>query len=155
MMSKPCMRVPVRAAWLVSLCALVCACARSPAPPVAAVQPAGADAAGSSDASQSLNISFQIDPDPPRAGDNSLAVTVTQPDGKVLADAAVSAVFYMPAMPSMGMPEMRSAFPLAPAGNGTYRGSGNLVMSGTWNVTVNVSRGDEKLGSRRLTIIAK
>ena len=42
-----------------------------------------------------------------RLGDNTFEVMVTQ-DGKPVTDAMVSTEFYMPAMPSMNMPEMRT-----------------------------------------------
>lgn len=104
---------------------------------------------------QNLNIAFKNDPDPPQAGDNTVEVTVKQADGTPVVDATVNAVFYMPAMPSMNMPEMRSTFNLSSAGDGRYRGQGQLVMSGTWNVTVNVTREGEKLGNAKFTVIAK
>ena len=115
-------------------------------PPGAAGQPAPG---------QSVAIAFRSDPDPPESGDNMFEVIVTLPDGSPVTDAAVTAVFSMPAMPSMNMPAMRSTSTLAHAGSGRYRGTGQLSMSGTWNVTVTVARGSEELGSRRLSVIAK
>ena len=117
--------------------------------------PAKTPVATAAPATQALNIAFKNDPNPPRSGDNTVEVTVINADGSPLNDATVAATFYMPAMPSMSMPEMRSVFPLKSEGNGRYRGTGQLVMSGTWEVTVNVSRGSEKLGSKKLTVIAK
>jgi len=96
-----------------------------------------------------------MNPDPPQAGDNKVEVSVKQADGTPLTDATVTAVFYMPAMPSMNMPEMRDMFALKPVGNGTYAGPVQLSMSGTWMVTVKVSRSSEELGNQRFTIIAK
>ena len=83
----------------------------------------------------------------------SLEVSLMQAGAPVI-DATVTAVFYMPAMPSMSMPEMRSTFPLQAAGDGIYRGTGNLSMGGTWNVTVTASRTGETLGRGKYTIIA-
>lgn len=101
-----------------------------------------------------LNIVFASDPDPVRSGDNTLTVTVKQPDGTAVNDAAVSARFYMPAMPSMNMPEMRSDFVFAPQGDGLYKASGQLVMSGTWNVTVNVQPKEGVPETRTFSVIA-
>ena len=101
-----------------------------------------------------VSISFKVDPDPPRSGDNRLEVSVAKA-GVPVSDATVAASFYMPAMPSMSMPEMRSTFALQPAGNGIYRGNGNLVMGGTWSVTVTALRAGESLGSSKFTVIAK
>ena len=114
----------------------------APASPVAAVP-------------MPLNISFKSDPDPVRTGPNNLEVKVLGADGKPVTDATVSAAFFMPAMPSMNMPAMRNTVPLQSAGNGVYRGTGQLEMGGTWDVTVNVSRNGEKLGSKKLTVIGK
>jgi nitrogen fixation protein FixH len=95
-------------------------------------------------------------PDPPRSGDNTFEVTVKQPDGTPVSDASVTAVFSMPAMPAMNMPAMRSDASLTRVGNGTYRGTGQLSIGGTWNVLVSVSRGGaEPLGVKRFSVIAK
>lgn len=101
------------------------------------------------------NIAFKSNPNPPRSGDNAVEVTVTNADGSPVNGVNVSATFYMPAMPSMSMPEMRSVVSLTDQGKGFYHGTAQLVMSGTWEVTVNVMRGNEKLGSKKLTVIAK
>lgn len=106
-------------------------------------------------ANQALTITFKTLPDPPQSGDNTIEATVKQADGKPVTDATVSAIFRMPAMPSMNMPEMHSKTLLTHQGEGRYRGNGELVMAGTWNVTVTVSRGDQQIGSQRLTVIAK
>jgi hypothetical protein len=81
-------------------------------------------------------------------------VTVTK-DGAPVSDAAVTAVFSMPPMPSMNMPEMRSTATLAPHGDGRYRGTGQLSMAGTWNVRVTVTRDSKELGTKSLSIVAK
>ena len=102
-----------------------------------------------------LEISFRSIPDPPRSGQNSVEVTLKRADGTTVNDAQVVVVYYMPAMPSMTMPEMRTSVALLPAGKGVYRGNGSLVMSGTWNVTVTATQGGKPLGSRKLAVIAK
>jgi len=132
-------------AWL--LCALVVstACTKSEAP---------APATAGTTTGEGIAIEFRSDSDPPTFGDNTFEVTVRQ-GGAPVTDATVTAAFSMPAMPSMNMPEMRSAATLAPQGEGRYRGAGQLSMAGTWNVVVRVSRGAEELGSHRLSIVAK
>jgi len=115
--------------------------------------PAGTPAA--SGAGHGVSIAFVSEPDPPKAGDNAIEVRVTNADGSPVTDASVSAVFSMPAMPSMNMPAMRSASALEHQGDGVYRGTGQLSMGGTWNVSVTASRGSEEIGSRRLSIVAK
>ena len=104
---------------------------------------------------QGVGIAFQSEPDPPSAGDNTFDVVVTGPDGSPVTDATVSAVFSMPAMPSMNMPAMRTEAPLTHQGAGRYRGTGQLSMSGTWNVIITASRGTEEIGRRTFSVIAK
>ena len=106
-------------------------------------------------AGQNVSITFVTEPDPPKAGDKAFHVRVTGPDGSPVTDATVAAVFSMPAMPSMNMPAMRSTAPLAHEADGVYRGTGEFSMTGTWNVSVTVSRGAEELGRQQLSVIAK
>ena len=101
-----------------------------------------------------MDIGFRSESVPPTAGDNVFVVTVTK-DSAPVSDAAVTTVFSMPAMPSMNMPEMRSAVTLAPDGDGRYRGTGQLSMTGTWNVRVIVTRDSKELGTKSLSIVAK
>lgn len=139
----------LRALAVIASCSIM-ACADSADTPAAKASPAAA-----TPGSPAINIAFKSDPNPPHSGDNKLEVTISNADGSPLNDATVTATFFMPAMPSMNMPEMRSVFALDNEGGGRYRGAGKLVMNGTWEVTVNVMRGAEKLGSRKLTVIAK
>jgi len=81
--------------------------------------------------------------------------TVQGAGGASIDDASVSARVFMPAMPSMGMPEMHTDVQFEPLGNGRYRGKGNLVMSGSWNVNVTVVRAGEKVGSAKFVLLAK
>ena len=104
---------------------------------------------------QGMRIEFRSEPDPPRPGDNTYQVTVRQPDGAPVTDATVTTLFSMPAMPSMNMPAMRSDAPLTHVGNGTYRGTGQLSMGGTWNVAVSVARGTAPPETARFTVVAK
>jgi hypothetical protein len=84
-----------------------------------------------------------------------LAATVKRDDGQPVADAVVTVVFAMAAMPSMNMPAMRSEASLSPAGAGTYRGSIDVLSTGRWDVTVTVTRGADRLGAKQLTLIAR
>jgi hypothetical protein len=102
-----------------------------------------------------MTVTFASEPDPPKSGDNAFVVTVKQPDGSPLADGAVRAVFSMPAMPSMNMPAMRSETALTQQGPGTYRGNGQLSMSGTWNVDISVSRNGQDVGTAKFSVVAK
>jgi hypothetical protein len=114
------------------------------APQQAAAAPAGR-----------LDISFRPQPDPPRTGENTLEVTVRDAADQPIDNADVSVTFFMPAMPAMNMPAMRNQVKLPPAGGGTYRGSGQVMTAGRWDVTVDVSRGGQRLGSRQFSVVAK
>ena len=138
--------------WIViASCLGVGACSRgeqsAQETPTTAASSAGATQGG-------LNITFNSRPDPPKTGnDNALEVSVTQTDGTPVTDADVVAVLSMPAMPSMNMPAMRTEAPLKHEGNGVYAGPAQVLMAGTWNVAVNVSRGGQRVASRNLSII--
>ena len=70
-------------------------------------------------------------------------------------DAEVTVQFFMPAMPTMNMPAMKSEAKLAPAGGGVYRGSGQVMMAGRWDATVTVVRGGQRLGTKQLPVVAR
>ncbi len=106
-------------------------------------------------ARERLDITFRSDPDPPRSGNNTLEVAVTDPEGQPLTDAEVSVVFYMAPMPTMNMPAMQTDATLTHQGGGVYRGVGEVMMAGRWDVSVLVSRGGQRLDSRTLTVVAR
>lgn len=114
----------------------------APAPTMPAA-PAGAE------------ITFRTVPDPPKTGENQLEATVKDASGKPVDDAEVTVQFFMPAMPTMNMPAMRSEAKLSPAGNGTYRGTGQVMMAGRWDTTVTVTRGGQRLGTKQLPVVAR
>ena len=100
-------------------------------------------------------ITFRTLPDPPKTGDNQLEATVKDASGKPVDDAEVTVQFFMPAMPTMNMPAMRSEAKLSPAGGGVYRGSGQVMMAGRWDATVTVTRGGQRLGTKQLPVVAR
>ncbi len=102
-----------------------------------------------------LDITFRSEPDPPRAGDNLLEVAVRDAPGQPVADADVSVTFFMAAMPTMNMPAMRNEAKLQHTGGGVYRGPGQVMMAGRWDVTVTVTRGGQPLGSQQFSIVAR
>jgi hypothetical protein len=102
-----------------------------------------------------LGITFRSDPDPPRSGDNLLEVSVRDAPGQPVADADVSVTFFMAAMPSMSMPAMRNEARLQHIGGGVYRGPGQVMTPGRWDVTVSVTRGGEPIGSQQFSIVAR
>ena len=88
-------------------------------------------------------------------GDNQFEVMVNGADGKPVADAEVSVMLVMPAMPAMKMAEMHNEVVLKPAAAGTYTGTGQVMMAGKWNVTVSVKKGGKELGQKKVTLTAK
>lgn len=114
----------------------------------------GAAGEGRAQAS-ALQIEFRTDPDPPSHGDNVLVAVVRDATGTSITDADVSVRLYMAPMPSMNMPAMRSDAVLLGAGNGEYRGHANISMAGRWDVTVTVTRGGQRLGTKSLGITAR
>jgi len=101
------------------------------------------------------NIVFRSQPNPPEVGSNTFEVLAKDAEGRAVTDAEVSVGFFMPAMPSMGMPAMRSSAALSHIADGTYRGAGQVPMAGTWQVTVSVRRNGQAIGTKRLTVVVR
>ena len=88
-------------------------------------------------------------------GDNQFEVMVKGADGKPIADAEVSVMLIMPAMPAMKMAEMHNEVMLKRAAAGTYTGTGQVMTAGKWNVTVSVKQGGKEIGQKKVTLTAK
>ena len=116
--------------------------------------PQGAAPAGAAPA-QAVEITFRPQPDPPRTGDSTFEVSVKDRAGQPVTDADAVVQLFMPAMPTMNMPAMRSEAKLSHVGGGVYRGPGQVVMAGRWEVTVTVSRAGQRLGSRQFAMAAR
>ncbi|MGO8935204.1 MAG: FixH family protein [Terracidiphilus sp.] len=110
-------------------------------------------AAGSAPAAQ-VQVDLSTEPSPPRKGANTVRVKLTGTDGKPAPGAQVTATFFMPAMPAMGMAAERDAVTLSDKGNGLYEGSVQLSTGGTWQVTVTVQRGGQTVGTKQLSLSA-
>jgi RND family efflux transporter MFP subunit len=105
--------------------------------------------------SAQFKVSFRSDPVTPQGGSEAaLHVSVQDAAGKPVTDAQVRVNLFMPAMPAMGMGEMRAAANLAASGS-EYVGPIKVPMSGTWTVTVEVNRGGQLLTSYRSSLNAK
>jgi nitrogen fixation protein FixH len=121
-----------------------------------AVSPAAAQPPQKPKGAKSAGLDIMLmKPTAVKAGNDQFEVMVNGADGKPVADADVSVLFVMPAMPAMKMAEMRNEVKLKPAGPGTYAGSGNVMMAGKWNFTVSVKQGGKELGQKKLTLTAK
>jgi hypothetical protein len=86
--------------------------------------------------------------------DATFHVKVTGPDGKPVSDAKVQVLLVMPAMPAMGMGEMRSTVDLSWNGS-EYSGKGTVPMAGPWNTTVEARRNGQLLGAFRSRMEAR
>lgn len=102
-----------------------------------------------------LDIAFRPQPDPPKTGESLFEVTVKDAKGQPLTDAEVSVQLFMPAMPTMNMPAMRNETKLPHVGGGVYRGPGQVMMAGRWDVTVSVAKGGQQLGRKQLAVVAR
>jgi hypothetical protein len=102
-----------------------------------------------------VSVTFDTDPNPPRSGDNTYDVRVTDSRGQAIADAQVKVTLYMPPMPSMNMPAMMSDAALTHVADGLYRGKGTVSMAGRWDVTIAVTRDGRRLASKQTTLVAR
>jgi hypothetical protein len=118
----------------------------------------GAPAAASfKDTAVAAKIDLHADNNPLKADeDNVFHANLTGADGKPIADAQVTVTFVMPAMPAMGMPEMKSAFDLPwSASQHNYTGKGQPPMSGPWSVTVEARRNGAVIATQHTHLSAK
>jgi Cu(I)/Ag(I) efflux system membrane fusion protein/cobalt-zinc-cadmium efflux system membrane fusion protein len=119
-----------------------------------AFAPASAPPAAGAPPATHIQIDLSTNPSPPQKGANTVQVKLTGGDGKPVSGAQVSAVFFMPAMPAMGMAAEHAAAALADKGNGLYEGSVQLSSGGTWQVTVTIQRGGQAVGTKQLSLTA-
>jgi Cu(I)/Ag(I) efflux system membrane fusion protein len=114
-------------------------------------------ASGKGDAAPAARIEAHATPDPLKVGeDGQFIARLTGADGKPLVGAEVKATLTMPAMPSMGMPEMRSSFDLKwDAGKQLYIGKGQAGMAGTWNLAVVASKDGKAIATFRTHLRAQ
>ena len=104
---------------------------------------------------EAAKLTFMIDPNPPKgAADAMFHITLNDATGKPIPDAQVKVTLVMPAMPSMGMPEMRTSYDV-PWSGGMYMGKGNIPMAGPWNVTVDADRNGQRIATYRTRVTAK
>ena len=142
----------VRCAPVVALFIFMSACTSGGTDPQSQADGQVLAASGAADG---FVVTFGTEPAPPAKGENEVVVTVRRPDGTPVTEGRVTAVFSMPAMPSMNMPAMRTEAPLTHAGEGRYQGTSQLSMSGTWNVSIAVAEGTKTVVTRQTSIVAK
>jgi hypothetical protein len=97
------------------------------------------------------NVVVKIDKNPPVVGDNNVTIGIKDASDKYVSDARVLLEYSMPAMP--GMPAMNYKADAVAKGN-EYTAKMNLSMSGSWNITVKITRAG-KTSSMKFTVDAK
>jgi RND family efflux transporter MFP subunit len=103
---------------------------------------------------QQMQIDLSTQPSPPHKGANTVRIKLTAPDGKPVSGSQVTATFFMPAMPAMGMAAEHAAATLSDKGNGLYEGSLQLSAGGTWQVSITVQRGGQTVATKQLSLSA-
>ena len=98
-----------------------------------------------------LTVDVKIDKNPPISGTNNMDIAVKDAGGKAITDAKVVVEYSMPAMP--GMPAMNYKTDAQLKGD-TYKAAMNLSMSGSWNISIKVTRAN-KTQTAKFTIDAK
>lgn len=98
-----------------------------------------------------FEVEVKIDRNPPIVGDNNVKIEVKDSSGRYVTDAKVVVEYSMPPMP--GMPPMNYKSDAEVKGN-EYRAKMNLSMSGSWNITVKITRAG-KTSAAKFTVDAK
>jgi RND family efflux transporter MFP subunit len=113
--------------------------------------------AEASPAANAVKIDLHADPTPLKASeDNHFRVTLTDAAGKPITDARVTVTLIMPAMPSMGMAEMKSSCELAwKADSKSYEGKGQAPTAGAWTVLVEARKNSNVIASMRTHLNAR
>jgi hypothetical protein len=102
-----------------------------------------------------IKFTFRSDPETPRGNsDATLHVTVFDASGQPVTDVQVKVTLLMPAMPAMGMGELRVTSDLTWRGS-DYVGAIKVPTAGSWNVEVNAGRNGQRLGSHHTRLNAQ
>ena len=97
---------------------------------------------------------MSTEPSTPQRGKNTVRIKLTGADGKPVDGVQVSAMFFMPAMPAMGMAAEHANAAVSAKGQGIYEGPVELNSGGTWQVTVTVQRAGINIATQKLTVDA-
>lgn len=109
---------------------------------------------GEPDSQAQINVDFDTKPNPPSKGSNEISVRVKEASGTPVSGTDVSASFFMPAMPAMGMPASRVTAHLIEGRAGSYSGAIALNSGGTWQVTITVRRNGQVVATKSTSIDA-
>lgn len=103
---------------------------------------------------EQIKIEMTTEPSTLQRGKNEVRIKLVDAGGKPVDGVRVSATFFMPAMPAMGMAPEQAVVALAAKGQGFYEGPLELDSGGTWQVTVTVQRGGAVIATQKLTVDA-
>lgn len=101
---------------------------------------------------QSATVAFTTDPNPPRKGNNNFMVKLIGKDGRPIDGADVTARFFVPAMPAMGMGAMSVTSTFSDAGGGAYLAKGSLGSGGAWQVTITARKRGQTIASKQFSM---
>jgi len=116
--------------------------------------PPGAGPVSAGNAPQ-VSLDYSSSPSTPRLGTNTLRVKLTGSNGAPITGAQVTATFFMPAMPAMGMAAMRNVATLSEKGGGLYEGPGQIQMGGTWQVTLLATKNGQTIAQKQISVTAE
>lgn len=116
--------------------------------------PPGVGAAAAANAPQ-VSLDYSSSPSTPRLGANTFRVKLAGPYSTPITGAQVSVTFLMPAMPAMGMPAMRNVATLTEKAGGVYEGPGQILMGGTWQVTVLATKNGQTIAQKQISVTAE
>ena len=115
---------------------------------------AGQAAAMNTPAQALANAELTTQPSPPRKGNNTFRVTLTDAAGKSVAGAQVTVTFFMAAMPAMGMAAMKTVVQTTDKGGGMYEGAGSLGSGGAWQVTITAIQNGQTIANKQVNVSA-
>ena len=96
-------------------------------------------------------VEVKIDKNPPVVGDNNIKIEIKDTAGKYITDATVKVEYSMPAMPGMPASNYKADTKLD---GYEFKATMNLSMSGSWNITVKIIRG-EKTSKAKFSVDAQ
>jgi Cu(I)/Ag(I) efflux system membrane fusion protein/cobalt-zinc-cadmium efflux system membrane fusion protein len=106
-------------------------------------------------AAESSMLTFRVVPDPAKVGENMFEATLKDPGGAPIEDARVEVTLFMPAMPTMNMPPMRHQFAIPRVAAGVYRGPGQVMAAGQWQVTVTATQAGRPVVTLNHNLVAQ
>ena len=109
-----------------------------------ATEPMGTDRDG---------ITMELTASPARTGESELTAHAEDRAGQPITDVDIRVLLNMPPMPTMNMPGMRAEARLDHMGDGLYRGTVTIPMSGRWDATVTALRKGQEIATRRTSLM--